>query len=134
MNWLIAGAVGVALAGGFVTTRPGFSADFPTALIERLESEAVFHGAAVGGYMIYAEGPERLVYVDDRAELYGGDGFREFADATIGVGYRTVFDTWGIREAILEDDWPLLADLAADGWDQVATDGRFVLMRAANGS
>jgi hypothetical protein len=133
MNWIIAGAVAVVLAGGFVTAAPGFSSSFPTALIQRLETDAVFHGAGVGGYLIYAEGPERLVYLDDRAELYGGDGFREFADATVGVGYRTLFETWSIREAILEDDWPLVTDLESDGWARVATEGRFVLMRHTGG-
>ena len=133
MNWVFAVAVVTILGAGFVMAEPTVSSKFPTDLVERLETDAVFHGAAVGGYLIYAEGPERLVYIDDRAELYGGAGFREFANATVGVGYRSLFEAWNIREAILEDDWPLVSDLEADGWNHVATEGRFVLMRASDG-
>ena len=38
---------------------------------ERLADVPTFHDDSTGGYLIWAEGPERLVYIDDRAELYG---------------------------------------------------------------
>ncbi len=35
-----------------------------------------FHDDAVGGYLIYRDGPNRLVYVDDRVELFRGAPIR----------------------------------------------------------
>jgi len=76
----------------------------------------VFHGASAGGLLIYAEWPERLVYVDDRAELYGAEGFREFVDVIAGKGYEGVFARYGLSQALVKVDWALGPQLAADGW------------------
>jgi hypothetical protein len=130
MNWLIAGTVAVGLFGVFFSAEVEFSKKFPAELADRLEADAVFHGVGVGGYLIYANGPDRPVYVDDRAELYGEPGFKEFTNAVRGVGYREVFERWGITEALAEKDWPLVVDLVEDGWLEVATEHDFVLLRA----
>lgn len=130
LNWLIAGLVIAGTLAVFIAEPTRLSSRFPVALVDRIETEHVFAGVRVGGYLIYAEGPQRLVYVDDRAELYGASGFEEFTEATDGVGYEDVFAAWGITEAIVENDWPLRLDLERDGWRSVADEGEYVLMRA----
>ena len=81
-----------------------------------LEDGQVWHGTAMGGYLIYAEWPERLVFIDDRAELFGEAGFRAFHDQRIGEMYQQVFADLGIRQAIVETDWDLGEALLAEGW------------------
>jgi hypothetical protein len=82
-----------------------------------LEPGRAFHGASAGGLLIYEEWPEREVYVDDRAELYGVEGFQEFVDATKGIGYEAVFAEYGLHQALVKPDWKLVDFLVADGWD-----------------
>jgi hypothetical protein len=130
MNWLIAGTVAVGLVAVFFSAEVEFSEKFPVELADRLEAESAFHGVGVGGYLIYANGPDRRVYIDDRAELYGEAGFREFTDVARGVGYSEVFERWSITEALAEKDWPLVVDLVEDGWLEIATEHDFVLLRA----
>jgi hypothetical protein len=84
---------------------------------QALEPGRAFHGASAGGLLIYADWPEREVYVDDRAELYGVEGFQEFVDATKGVGYEEVFAEYGLDQALVKTDWKLVEFLQEDGWD-----------------
>ncbi|MFQ5554026.1 MAG: hypothetical protein ACE5GC_01485 [Acidimicrobiia bacterium] len=115
---------------------------FPdAAALEAVEDGApLFHGTAVGGYLIYAEWPERLVFIDDRAELFGEEGFRTFhdvrlacgrpADCVGGEGYREVFERLSIRQALLEPEWPIVGALTDDGWVERYRDAHFVVMAA----
>ena len=41
---------------------------FPLTAVSSLSDVNTFHDDVTGGYLIWAEGPERLVYLDDRAE------------------------------------------------------------------
>jgi hypothetical protein len=72
---------------------------FAVQAISHLEPGRAFHDDAVGGYLIYEQWPERLVYIDDRAELYGDD-FADFVDARGAVpGWRYVFARYGLSQA-----------------------------------
>ncbi len=88
-----------------------------------------FHDDGVGGFLIYAEWPDRLVYIDDRAELYGADGLREYTRATSGI-YAEVFDRYGFDAALTRPEWPLTYRLRADGWTEVYTSEVFVVFYA----
>ena len=88
----------------------------PLEAIQSLEPGNVFHGAATGGLLIYAEYDDRLVYVDDRAELYGVAGFQEFVDAMKGIGYREVFARYDINQALVKAEWAIAPALEDDGW------------------
>jgi hypothetical protein len=92
-----------------------------------LTDERVFAGAAVGGLLIFEEHPDRLVFVDDRAELYGEDRFEEVVDVIAGRGYREVFAEWDIAQAIVKPDWTLAERLADDGWTEEYRDDRWVV-------
>jgi hypothetical protein len=103
---------------------------FPVAAGEALQPGPLFHGDAVGGYLIYAAWPDRLVYTDDRAELYGEDRFQEFVDARDGRPvWREVFARYGITQALLPaDDTGLQEVLVAEGWAEGYRDDHFVLL------
>ena len=75
-------------------------ARFPVELLEQVEDSRLFHDDVVGGYLIYADWPNRQVLVDDRAELYGSF-LGEFVGARSGKdGWRQFFDDWELRTAL----------------------------------
>jgi hypothetical protein len=86
----------------------------------------VFHDDVVGGFLIYERWPERLVYIDDRAELYGAERFLEYIEAREGR-YEEVFARYGFNAALSRRDWPLTDAMDEDGWNRVAEDQEFVL-------
>jgi hypothetical protein len=100
---------------------------FPSPHIQEAIGELEpFHDAAVGGFLIYAEWPDRLVYLDDRAELYGAERLQEYDDARNGR-YHDVFARYGFTAALARNDWALRDVLAEDGWRVVAEDETFTV-------
>ncbi len=89
---------------------------FPdTATRAAMGGRNTFYDTAVGGYLIYREYPERLVWIDDRAELYGVERLEQFADAVAGT-YTDVFAEYDFDSALVQPDWPLMERLVEDGW------------------
>lgn len=129
INWAIAVVlVGVAALG---VLRPvEFREDrFPAAAaIAALEPGPQFNGTAVGGYLIFSAWPDRPVFIDDRAELFGAEGIERFQDLTVGVGVEETFAEYGIHQAIATADWPLVGYLELLGWDYRYQDEFFVVM------
>jgi len=103
---------------------------FPVAAIPSLQEGPLFHGDAVGGYLIYSAWPDRLVYTDDRAELYGEARFQEFVDARDGLpAWRDVFERYEISQALLRaDETGLQGVLVASGWSERFRDDEFVVL------
>jgi hypothetical protein len=96
--------------------------------ISHLAPGRAFHDDAVGGYLIYAEWPEREVYIDDRAELYG-EIFVDFVRGRAGhEGWQEVFDRFQIQQALLKVEDPLAQILAVDGWQERFRDEKFVIL------
>jgi len=127
-------AAGLLILGIPFLVRPaweGLSEErFPVELAQELDDSPVFHDDVVGGYLIYAAGPERLVAVDDRAELYGVEGFTAVIRARRAHrSWRATFDDWNIGQALLEVDDGLVTLLLGEGWATVAEDDHFVLLR-----
>lgn len=103
---------------------------FAVEAVEHLQAGPLFHDDAVGGFLIYSEWPERLVFIDDRAELYGSL-FIDFVEArNAGQAWREVFDRYGLEQALLKHDDRLSQVLLAEGWERVFADDKFVLLSA----
>lgn len=105
---------------------------FPVAAAAALEPGPVFHDDAAGGYLIYAGWPERLVFVDDRAELYGTARFERFVEARAGLDvWRETFARYRIRQALLRVDITGLEPvLLLEGWTERFRDEEFVVLAA----
>jgi hypothetical protein len=99
---------------------------FPVEAAGYLETEAVWHDDATGGYLIYAN---RLpVFVDDRAELYGAAFFREFVHTRLGTPvWEEAFQQYGIEQALVATDAGLAEVLTAAGWRIDFSDDRWTV-------
>ncbi len=128
---IVAGFAAVILVAGLVgLARPIRLAEsaFPAPeALEALEPGRIFHGIAPGGYLIYAQWPERPILVDDRAELFGIEGFRRYLDVADGKGWEELFSELDISQALLDPDWPLVESLAGAGWVEEYRDDFFVV-------
>ncbi len=101
---------------------------FAVGAVSHMGPERAFHDDAVGGYLIYQQWPDRLVYIDDRAELYGAD-FTDFVNARGAAPvWREVFEHFDLEQAVLKVSDPLGEVLSAAGWTETYRDERFVLL------
>jgi hypothetical protein len=102
---------------------------FPVAAAEYLAAGPSFHDDAVGGFLIYSRGPERKVFVDDRAELYGAPFFAEVARIRLGASeWRQASSRWGISQALLDRSDLLAEELRSAGWIEVFADEQYVVL------
>jgi hypothetical protein len=88
-----------------------------------------FHDDVAGGYLIWRFGPERRVFIDDRAELFK-ERLREMVNVRNGrEAWQPVFARDGIEQALLHVSDPLVASLESAGWAIEHKDEVFVLLR-----
>jgi hypothetical protein len=104
---------------------------FPVEAAELLTADRVFHDDGAGGYLIYSQWPERQVYVDDRAELYG-QVLVDFVKARGGMAvWHDVFEEYDIEQVLLRPDDPLVETLNQVGWHEIYRSEDFVLLNPA---
>lgn len=102
---------------------------FPVEAVASLADLRTFHDDVTGGFLIWAEGPERKVYIDDRAELYG-ERLGEFVDVRDGdLPWEPVFERDGVEQALLRSDEHLVGELRSAGWLTFYEDEDFTLLR-----
>lgn len=123
--------VAVALIPWLIPLSDGISDEmFAVEAVRHLGPEATFHDDAVGGYLIYTQWPQRLVYIDDRAELYEED-FIDFVRARAGLpGWDEVFERHDLQQALVKVSDPIGEILVAEGWIEQYRDDRFLVLRA----
>lgn len=99
---------------------------FPVDAAAYLDADAVWHDDATGGYLIFVD---RLpVFIDDRAELYGAEFFREFVDTRRGTpAWQAAFEKYGIEQALVANDAGLAGVLATEGWRVEFSDDRWTV-------
>jgi len=106
---------------------------FPSVEIQdAMRGREVFHGDVVGGFLIYDEWPDRLVFIDDRAELYGEEFFSEFLRARDGQ-YEVLFSEFGFTSALTREEWGLTDRLDRDGWVRAVEANSMILFNRPQG-
>ena len=99
---------------------------FPVEAAGYLDTDRVWHDDATGGYLIYLD--QLPVFVDDRAELFGAEFFREFVDTRRGTPvWQVAFDRYDIEQALVATDAGLAVVLAAEGWAVDFADDRWTV-------
>ena len=117
----------VAMAFAPMMARPlGINTDrFPDdGVVQAVRGTRAYQDTAVGGYLIYVASPDHLVFIDDRAELYGVEIFEDYLAAAAG-DYREVFARYGIESAIVTVESALHRRLLDDGWSEAERAGTF---------
>jgi hypothetical protein len=107
---------------------------FPSAAVEFIRAQnlpdPIFNWYDWGGYLIWKLYPERRVYIDGRADVYGDAFIEEFLRASKGQGdWREPLTRYGIRTVIVKPDSPLVSLLTnEDGWSKVFEDSQAVVL------
>jgi len=101
----------------------------PVAAASHLADVPTFHDDRAGGYLIWALGPERLVYIDDRAELHGESMAEFVAVRDLETDWEPVFLRDQIEQALLRTDEDLVGELEAAGWRATYEDESYVVLR-----
>jgi hypothetical protein len=131
LNWALLATLGIAAAAVLSVPLDIDRTRFPLAAVSALRPGPLFHDDRVGGYLIYAAWPERRVFVDDRAELYGGGFYQQFIDARRGrQGWQALFERYRIEQALVRKDEALVELLALKGWREAYRDTEYVLLRS----
>jgi len=117
LNVVIAALLVVVPIGVLWTAETGIDMKrFPVTAARYLEPGRVFTDDGTGGYLIYAEWPDRKVFIDDRVELYG-ELMGTFIAARAGKPeWRDVFEEYGIEQALLSESDDLTTALRQAGW------------------
>jgi hypothetical protein len=86
----------------------------------------IFNWYDWGGYLIWKLYPERRVYIDGRADVYGDAFIEEFLRASKGQGdWRELLNRNGIRTVIVKPDSPLAGLLLKEeGWSKAFEDAQ----------
>jgi len=106
---------------------------YPAAAVEflRAHSEAgpVFNAYGWGGYLIWKLHPERRVYIDGRADVYGDQFVEDYLKAEGGEpGWREPLERHGVRTVMIAPDAALASLLREDeSWEKVFEDRRSVV-------
>ena len=132
VHWTMKAVVAVFILGLPFLITPAWNglseSRFPIEEAALLGPGNTFHDDVVGGYLIYAY-PETAVFVDDRAELYGADHFRELvATRNARPEWSDVFEAHGISQALVSVDDGIVAVLELSGWRRVAEGESYVLL------
>lgn len=101
----------------------------PDAAVASLTEAEVFHGPGSGGLLIWSEYPHRKVFVDDRAELYGAEFFRDVVATLNGETGTELLDRFELDEALVKTRWALTDVLAREGWRETYRDERWAVYR-----
>jgi len=102
---------------------------FPLTAVGALSEVNTFHDDVTGGYLIWVEGPGRMVYLDDRAELYQ-ERIGEFVAVRNGdMAWEPVFARDEIGQVLLKKGEHLAVELEAAGWSVSYADVSFVVLR-----
>ena len=103
-----------------------FETKFPVLARSHLADVPTFHDDATGGYLIYEQFP--YVFVDDRAELFGGL-YRRFVDAVAArPGWEDLFEEHDVEQVLLRKEDTLVEVLRSEGWIATFEDDQFVVL------
>jgi len=94
-------------------------ARFPEGAVEYLRETNVqgklFNEYGWGGYLIYELYPDRLVFVDGRADVYGDEFIEEYMQVWhLKPSWRQVLDDYEVRLVLVDKDCPLAVVLGGD--------------------
>jgi hypothetical protein len=109
------------------------SEKYPTAAVGYLRAHGdagkLFNSYGWGGYLIWKLYPERPVFIDGRADVYGDALLEEYLSAENGEkNWRVTLDSRAIDTVLMRPDVPLTSLLREDAaWNKIYEDGQAVI-------
>ena len=100
----------------------------PAEAVAALQKPRIFHGPGAGGLLIWSEFPDRQVFLDDRAELFGATMFQDFLDARNAETGTEMLDRFDLDEALVKTEWPIADELAGLGWEETYRDENWTVL------
>jgi uncharacterized membrane protein YidH (DUF202 family) len=110
------------------------AAVFPIKAVNWLENHPqdgnVFNHFPWGGYLLYRQWPERLVYIDGQTDFYGEALTREYEQIiSTSQGWKTTLDKNKIKWVIVPFKSNLANVLTGKGWEAIYQDEIAVVLR-----
>jgi hypothetical protein len=107
---------------------------FPVNAVNWLESHPqdgnVFNHFPWGGYLLYRQWPERLVFIDGQTDFYGEALTREYEQIiSTSQGWETILDKNKIRWVIIPFKSNLANVLIGKGWEALYQDETAIILR-----
>ncbi len=105
---------------------PAVAVDF---ILAQRPPQPIYNEYAWGGYLIWRLYPDYRVYIDGRADVYGGDLMKEFLAVNDGNRtWREPLDNHNIRTVLVKPDVALASLLRQDsGWQKVFEDKQAII-------
>ena len=133
VNALIIFLIGITAFGqAYIVSIPKeVDKDMPVKAIQWLKENPsdgrLFNSYNWGGYLTWTL-PERAVFIDGRADLYGSELIDQWWQVIYGTqqGFE-VLKSWKIQTILLEPSWPVVALLPEAGWREAFRDHTAVI-------
>ena len=128
-SWSIVALSAVVSLGAAGSYQYKFSEEFyPVSAVQFLMKENIvgntFTHDAFGDYLIYAAWPQRRVFIDGRADMYGADRMKEYLTLAHAVpGWKEIIDKYAFSSILFDTHSPLASALTDDiNWHLVHSD------------
>ncbi len=114
------------------------AAVFPVQAVDWLESHPqdgkVFNYFPWGGYLLYRQWPQRLVFIDGQTDFYGENLTREYEQVfTLADNWEGVLERYNVAWALLPRDSVLTRALTeSSGWNVLYNDATAMVLRRTN--
>jgi hypothetical protein len=94
---------------------------FPVAAVDWLEDNPqkgnVFNHFPWGGYLLYRQWPQTLVFIDGQTDFYGEALTRKYEQViTLGENWESVLDNYDVAWTLIPTNSNLTQELKLDGW------------------
>ena len=99
-------------------------------LKEHPQEGRVFNYFPWGGYMLYRQWPEILVFIDGQTDFYGESLAREYEHViSVKEGWKAIINKYQIEWAIIPSASNLAQALSSDGWEILYQDNISVVLK-----
>jgi hypothetical protein len=136
-TWIIIGILGAIflMSTPAMRTYDRFDATvFPVEVLNWLEKHPqrgnVFNYFPWGGYLLYRQWPETLVFIDGQTDFYGESLTREYEQVISATGsWKAIINKYQIEWAIIPSTSDLASALSNDGWEILYQDKTAAILR-----
>lgn len=107
---------------------------FPVEAVDWLEADPqkgnMFNYFSWGGYLLYREWPDQLVFIDGQTDFYGEALTREYEQViSASDGWEKVLTKYNVAWVIIPSDSILADKLTQQGWHELYRDSTAIILK-----